>query len=107
MDQWVTYSPLHGTRKKEPEPFLTVTNLSRRFGQTPAIEDVSFTLGRGQVLGIIGRSGAGKSTLIRCLNGLERPDSGEVEIDGRKITALSESELQAVGDRLAARFDHR
>ncbi|GAB0118540.1 methionine ABC transporter ATP-binding protein [Acidisoma sp. 7E03] len=106
MDQWVTYSPLHGTRKKDPEPFLMVSNLSRRFGQTAAIEDVSFTLHRGQVLGIIGRSGAGKSTLIRCLNGLERPDSGHVDIDGRRITALTETELQAERRRTAMIFQH-
>ncbi len=49
---------------------------------------------KGEIFGIIGRSGAGKSTLIRCLNGLERPDSGEIRIEGRDIVGLAERELQ-------------
>jgi len=106
MDQWVTYSPANGTQKRPVEPFLKVSGLSRRFGQTPAIDDIAFTLGRGEVLGIIGRSGAGKSTLIRCLNGLEQPDSGKVEIDGRTISALSERELQVERRRIGMIFQH-
>ncbi|MCB8882483.1 ATP-binding cassette domain-containing protein [Acidisoma cellulosilytica] len=88
------------------QPFLKVTGLSRRFGATSALDDVSFSLPRGQVLGIIGRSGAGKSTLIRCLNGLERPDSGCVEIDGRDITPLTETALQAERRRIGMIFQH-
>ena len=87
-------------------PFLKVSGLSRRFGTTAALDDVSFSLPRGQVLGIIGRSGAGKSTLIRCLNGLERPDSGRVEIGGRDITPLSESALQAERRHIGMIFQH-
>jgi D-methionine transport system ATP-binding protein len=87
-------------------PFLKVEGLSRRFADALALDDVSFALPRGQVLGIIGRSGAGKSTLIRCLNGLEKPDSGEVEIDGRNITALSETALQAERRRTGMIFQH-
>ena len=87
-------------------PLLRVTGVSRRFGATVALDDVSFTLDRGQVLGIIGRSGAGKSTLIRCLNGLERPDGGSVEIDGRDITVLSERQLQSERRRIGMIFQH-
>lgn len=106
MDQWVSYSPANGTQTRQSEPFLKVTGLSRRFGQTLAIDDISFALGRGEVLGIIGRSGAGKSTLIRCLNGLEKPDTGQVEIDGRDITPLSETALQVERRRIGMIFQH-
>lgn len=51
----------------------------------PALNEVSFGLPRGKVIGIIGRSGAGKSTLMRCLNGLEHPDSGHILIDGMNL----------------------
>jgi D-methionine transport system ATP-binding protein len=87
-------------------PLLRVTGVSRRFGATTALDGVSFTLDRGQVLGIIGRSGAGKSTLIRCLNGLERPDAGSVEIEGRDITGLSERQLQRERRRIGMIFQH-
>jgi D-methionine transport system ATP-binding protein len=90
----------------EARPFLQVSGVSRRFGDTQALDDVSFALPRGQVLGIIGRAGAGKSTLIRCLNGLERPDSGRVEIDGRDITPLSETALQAERRHIGMIFQH-
>ena len=82
-------------------PLVKVEPLSRRFGNTPALEDISFTLARGQVLGIIGRSGAGKSTLLRCLNGLERPDSGRVVIDGEDISGKSETALAPSAGALA------
>ena len=59
-----------------------------------ALQARSFEVARAEVFGIIGRSGAGKSTLIRCLNGLERPDSGEVFIEGREISRLGERDLQ-------------
>ena len=63
-------------------PVIRLNAVTKRFGATVALDRVSLTIRRGEVLGLIGRSGAGKSTLIRCLNGLERPDSGEVEVDG-------------------------
>ena len=87
-------------------PLVKVEHLSRRFGNTPALEDISFTLARGQVLGIIGRSGAGKSTLLRCLNGLERPDSGRVVIDGEDISGKSETALRAIRRRVGMIFQH-
>lgn len=88
------------------QPLVEIANLSRRFGGTQALEDISFTLGRGQVLGIIGRSGAGKSTLLRCLNGLERPDSGKIIISGTDIADKTEAELRAVRQRIGMIFQH-
>lgn len=87
-------------------PLVSVEHLDRRFGATRAVEDISFTLGRGQILGVIGRSGAGKSTLLRCLNGLERPDAGRIVIDGVEITGKTETELRAIRQRIGMIFQH-
>ena len=85
---------------------VALREVRKRFGAVAALDGVSLSVGAGEVLGIIGRSGAGKSTLIRCLNGLERPDSGEVRIEGRDITRLSERALQPVRRRIGMIFQH-
>ncbi|MDQ0322000.1 D-methionine transport system ATP-binding protein [Pararhizobium capsulatum DSM 1112] len=85
---------------------IRLTDVRRRFGETAALDGVSLNVRRGEILGIIGRSGAGKSTLIRCLNGLERPDSGKIEIEGREITGLSEASLQPLRRRIGMIFQH-
>ncbi|QGY29724.1 methionine ABC transporter ATP-binding protein [Pantoea cypripedii] len=85
---------------------VSVRDISRRFGATHALRKVSLTVNQGEILGIIGRSGAGKSTLIRCLNGLEQPDEGVIEIEGRAISGLSEKALQAVRSRVGMVFQH-
>lgn len=85
---------------------VRLQGVSRRFGQTQALRNVSLTVQKGEILGLIGRSGAGKSTLIRCLNGLEQPDEGVIEIEGRGITGLSEQQLQAVRSRVGMVFQH-
>ncbi len=61
---------------------LEVKNLEKNFGTTEVLKGVSFSLEKGQVLAVIGASGGGKSTLLRCLNGLETPDKGEITISG-------------------------
>lgn len=85
---------------------VRLQGVSRRFGQTQALRDISLTVQKGEILGLIGRSGAGKSTLIRCLNGLEQPDEGVIEIEGRNITGLSEKQLQTVRSRVGMVFQH-
>ncbi|ORM72956.1 methionine ABC transporter ATP-binding protein [Pantoea wallisii] len=85
---------------------VRLQHVSRRFGQTQALRNVSLTVQKGEILGLIGRSGAGKSTLIRCLNGLEQPDEGVIEIEGRDITGLSEKQLQTVRSRVGMVFQH-
>lgn len=62
-------------------------------GSITALDDISLTVSDGEIFGIIGLSGAGKSTLVRCINLLERPTSGEVILDGKNLTAMSEKEL--------------
>jgi D-methionine transport system ATP-binding protein len=85
---------------------LRLVDVSKRFGATPAIDGVSFEVKRGEIVGIIGRSGAGKSTLIRCLNGLEKPDSGRIEVLGEDIAPLGERDLRRVRLRVGMIFQH-
>ncbi|PYE37864.1 D-methionine transport system ATP-binding protein [Rhizobium sp. PP-F2F-G38] len=87
-------------------PVVRLDGVFRHFGETAALDGISLSVRKGEVLGIIGRSGAGKSTLIRCLNGLERPDRGTIEIEGRDITGLSEAELQPLRRRIGMIFQH-
>jgi D-methionine transport system ATP-binding protein len=88
------------------EEVVRLVNVHRHFGATAALDGISLTVHKGEILGIIGRSGAGKSTLIRCLNGLERPDSGEIEIEGRSIVDLDEKQLQPLRRRVGMIFQH-
>ena len=67
----------------------------------PALDNVSLTVKKGEIFGIIGLSGAGKSTLIRCVNMLERPTHGTIFVDGQEITALSEEELRVARQKIA------
>jgi polar amino acid transport system ATP-binding protein len=66
-------------------PLLALASISRRFGAHQALCEVSLAVEPGEVVAIIGRSGSGKSTLLRVINGLERPDSGTIEFDGKVL----------------------
>jgi D-methionine transport system ATP-binding protein len=74
--------------------------------EIPALSDISLVVPKGQIFGIIGASGAGKSTLIRCVNLLEKPDSGEVWIDGQNLTALSPRRLTTTRRNIGMIFQH-
>lgn len=77
---------------------IEIKHLSKTFGVSggtvDALKDITLTIPDGEIYGIIGMSGAGKSTLVRCINMLERPTSGEVLIDGKSMTELSQRELR-------------
>src|SRR5271166_262088 len=81
-------------------------NLSKSFGRNAVLDDITLEVQHGEILGIIGHSGAGKSTLIRCLNGLEKPDRGRVEILGQDIVPLPEPALRQVRGRIGMIFQH-
>lgn len=61
-------------------PLLRVSGLQKSFGSNHVLKSVDLTVGRGRVLALIGASGSGKTTILRCLNGLERPDGGIIEV---------------------------
>src|SRR5262245_11666350 len=75
------------------EVLLRVSRLSRSFGGLRAVQDVSFEVRRGEVLGIIGPNGAGKTTLFNLLNGFIPPDAGEVTFAGERLIGLKPNRI--------------
>jgi len=76
---------------------LDVQGVSKSFGGVQAVWDVSFTLEKGQVLGVIGPNGAGKTTLVNILTGFIKPDRGRVLHKGRNITGLAPNKIANLG----------
>ncbi|MFC5279805.1 phosphonate ABC transporter ATP-binding protein [Halorubrum rubrum] len=66
---------------------ITVDGLTKRFGETVALDDVSFEIPQGEFAIVLGVSGSGKSTLLRCMNALETPTEGEIRIDETPVTS--------------------
>lgn len=77
---------------------IEISHLSKTFGsgdtQVSALQDVSLEIEKGEIFGIIGLSGAGKSTLVRCINLLERPESGQILFDGQNLMTLKPKKLR-------------
>jgi phosphonate transport system ATP-binding protein len=73
---------------------MHVAGVSKRFGATVALDDVTFRVAQPQMIGVIGRSGAGKSTLLRIVNRLTPASDGRIEVDGRDILALRGLEMR-------------
>ena len=69
---------------------IEVVDLCKRFGPAEILRGVSLSVAQGEVTAIIGPSGSGKSTFLRCLNGLERFQSGRVQIDGVRLRVESD-----------------
>ena len=89
---------------------IRVEHLNKVFqssaGNVIAAEDISFSVEKGDIFGIIGLSGAGKSTLVRCLNLLERPSSGNIYIGEKSLLDLSEKELRMQRQKIGMIFQH-
>ena len=76
---------------------LRADGLIKRFGGLVAVDDVSFTLAHGDILGMIGINGAGKTTVMNCINGIYRSDGGRVFCKGQEITNLSPHAIAKCG----------
>ena len=76
---------------------LKVTDLSVHYGGIEALKGISFEVGQGQIVTLIGANGAGKSTTLRAISGLVRPSAGSINFMGRDITALSSQKIVAEG----------
>ena len=76
---------------------LDVRAVSRRFGGLQALNDVTFSVRRGEIVGVIGPNGAGKTTLFSALMGLIRPDSGSVMLEDKPLAGLKPHEVAALG----------
>ena len=88
------------------EPVISVRGLVNRFGTQIVHDGVDLDVLPGEVLGIVGGSGTGKSVLLRTMLGLQRPAAGQVLIEGRDITRMSQVELLSVKRRYGVTFQH-
>ncbi len=89
---------------------IEVRNLKKVYttkdAEVEALQDINLSIQAGDIYGIIGMSGAGKSTLVRCLNFLERPTAGTVEIEGKDLSTLTDKELRKQRSQIAMIFQH-
>lgn len=76
---------------------LEMSGLSKRYGETVALEDVTLEMRRGSIHVVLGENGSGKSTLVKLLSGVVPPTRGTMRIDGRPITSSGPAEVQALG----------
>jgi tungstate transport system ATP-binding protein len=83
---------------------LMVQGLGKDYGGSEVLKDVSLSVDRGEVLGLVGPTGAGKTTLLRLINLLERPTAGSITFGGLKLTECSEAEKVAIRRRMAMVF---
>jgi rhamnose transport system ATP-binding protein len=82
---------------QDAKPIMTLRHVSKRFGATQALDDVSLDIWPGEVQALIGENGAGKSTLIKIMTGIYQPDQGEIRMDGEPIRVRNSQEAQAYG----------
>jgi simple sugar transport system ATP-binding protein len=78
-------------------PRLEVHEISKHFGSVVAVDRVSFSVGRGEVVGLLGDNGAGKSTIIKMISGALRPDSGYLALDGKRLNLRSAKDARRAG----------
>ena len=78
-------------------PLLAATAVTKRFGGLSALNEVSISVERGEIVGLIGPNGAGKTTLFNCITGLYHPTSGSVHLDGTPLTGLKPHAVAALG----------
>jgi branched-chain amino acid transport system ATP-binding protein len=78
-------------------PFLEVNGISKRFGGLTAVNEVSFSMNRDEIIGLIGPNGAGKTTLLRLITGILRPDEGSVCFRSREIVGLKTWDIVNLG----------
>src|SRR5713101_8800813 len=91
---------------------LDVAGVSKRFGDVEVLSDVSFQVDKGETICVLGPSGSGKSTLLRCINWLERPDAGQIYLNGERVgingagIIMSDRDLSQIRTRIGMVFQH-
>ncbi len=87
---------------------ISVESLNKRFGDLVAVDDISFTVRRGEVFGILGPNGAGKTTTLECIEGLQEPSSGRISVLGTEIARDPNTVKERIGVQLqaSAYFDY-
>lgn len=79
------------------EPILTLDSVTLRFGGLTALDDVSFTINKGEILGLIGPNGAGKTTCFNVVTGIYKPTKGDVRFEGKSIKGLKRYQITRLG----------
>jgi len=87
-------------------PIIEFSHVGISFDGRPVLDDVSFSMNRGQTLCILGRSGVGKSVALRMLMGFLKPDSGSIRVEGQQITTLDEEGLREIRKRVTMVFQN-
>jgi len=96
----------------EFDKVLDVAGVSKQFGDVEVLSDVSFQVDKGETVCVLGPSGSGKSTLLRCINWLERPDAGQIYLNGERVginsagTVMSDRDLSQIRTRIGMVFQH-
>lgn len=85
------------SEENPPEELLTVDHVTLRFGGVVALDDVSFAVRRGEILGLIGPNGAGKTTCFNAMTGVYRPTSGEIQFDGQRVSGRKPHQINRMG----------
>jgi len=90
------------------EEVISVESLNKRFGDLVAVDDISFSVRRGEVFGILGPNGAGKTTTLECIEGLQEPSSGRISVLGTEIARDPNTVKERIGVQLqaSAYFDY-
>lgn len=83
---------------------IKIKNLMKKYGKNIVLKDITESVNKGQVICVIGPSGSGKSTFLRCLNVLEKPNSGKILFEGKDLTNISEKELCALREKMGMVF---
>ena len=85
---------------------IDLKNVTKSFGDVHAARDVSFHVSKGEIVCLIGPSGSGKSTVLRCIDGLEKPESGTVTIEGEEMAFQEPQKLQRQRTKMGFVFQH-
>lgn len=85
---------------------IKVEHICKKFKKVKAVNDVSLEIKKGEIVCLIGPSGSGKSTVLRCINGLETPESGNIYIDGELYTKSDKARYQQLRSKMGVVFQH-
>lgn len=97
-----SYQHMHGAAQTGPESIIQVRNLSKRYGDFPAVDNISFDVRRSEVFGILGPNGAGKTTTLEMIEGLKKISGGSILLDGKDVITQTNAVKSIIGVQLQA-----